>query len=296
MSSAQPIPWYLYPISMVFGALEGNGVSTEKGVDLRVPYHTPITPLFPGTVRSVATGPYGQEVDVTGVLNGQQVTASYVHLDQALVSQGQSVGLGTELGISGGQNQGGYHPASPAYSSYPHIEFSLWPRGTSPYGGTPYNPMAYINAVQSSQGAILSEGQNAQALPQSFLGANVLGSLGSLWPNFGGTSVGAAQGATSGGTGDIAAAISSGIQSGLSGVGTNIGSGFVGGFQSAIQNALHVNGLPDLLWRAGLLLVALVLIIVIAQAITMKGTQNTVEMVSQSKPVQTAKNVLPFVK
>ena len=51
-----------------------------------------------------------------------------------------------------------------------------------------------------------------------------------------------------------------------------------------------------MLWRAGLLVVALVLIIVIAQAITMKGTQNTVEMVSQSKPVQTAKNVLPFVK
>lgn len=275
-------PWYLYPISMRFGAVEGNGVSTEKGVDLRVPYHTPITPLFPGTVRSVATGPYGQEVDVTGMLNGQQVTASYVHLDQALVSQGQSVGLGTELGISGGQNVGGYHPASPAYSSYPHIEFSLWPSGTSPYGGTPYNPMSYINAVQSSQGAILSEGQSAQSIPQSFLSGGILGGVGN--------------GLSSLSPANLQAAVSNGIQSGLSGVGTDIGSGFVGGFQSAVQNALHVNGLPDLLWRAGLLIVALVLIIVIAQAITMRATQNTVETVSNSRPVQTLRNLAPFVR
>lgn len=268
-------PWYLYPISMQFGATEGNGVSKEKGVDLRVPYHTPITPLFPGTVRSVATGPYGQEVDVTGLLNGQQVTASYVHLDEALVSPGQPVGLGTELGVSGGQNQGGFHPASPAYSSYPHLEFSLWPSGTTPYGGSPYNPMALIGAVQSSQGSILPalSGSAPSSAPTqsnpllSFLQGGATQAAGSspiinIQPP------------------DIAGGIASGFQA--------VGDRFLG--------ALGVARLPDLLWRAGLLLVALVLIIVVAQALSARATQNTVELVANSKPVQTLKSVAPFVK
>lgn len=286
MSAAQP--WYLFPISKNF-----NGAS-EKGVDLRVPYHTPITPLFPGVVRSVATGPYGQEVDVTGLLNGQQVTASYVHLDQALVSRGQTVGLGTELGVSGGQNSGGFHPASPAYSSYPHIELSLWPSGTTPYGGKPYDPMAFIDAVQSSQGSNLpgasaatstSAGSSANPL------ASLLASLGGVFPTLGGTTAGSIQGAT--GTTilqapNLSADIASGVASGLTGGASGIG--------GTILQALHVARLPDLLWRAGLLIVALVLIIVVASALTAKATQNAVEMVSNSKPVQTAKNVAPFVK
>lgn len=279
MSSAHPAaaPWYLYPISMSFGATEGNGVSTEKGVDLGVPYHTPITPLFPGTVRSVATGPYGQEVDVTGLLNGQQVTASYVHLDEALVSQGQPVGLGTELGISGGQNSGGFHPASPAYSSYPHIEFSLWPSGTSPYGGQPYNPMAFINAVQSSQGSILPALSGSPPSSAPTQSSPLLSLLGGVTNPFGGAGSASIVNIQ---PPDIAGGIASGFQA--------VGETMLG--------ALGVSRLPDLLWRAGLLIVALVLIIVVAQALTGQATQNTVEMVSQSKPVQTAKNVLPFVK
>ena len=288
MSSAQPIPWYLYPISMSFGALEGNGVSTEKGVDLRVPYHTPITPLFPGTVRSVATGPYGQEVDVIGMLNGQQVTASYVHLDEALVSPGQAVGLGTELGVSGGQNQGGFHPASPAYSSYPHIEFSLWPGGSTPYAGQPYDPMAFINAVQASQGADLQPIQpNApSSTPPSAsllasLGANLSG-LFPTGPTTGGATTAILQAPNL--SGDIASGVAGGISGGASGIG------------ATILQALGVARLTDLLWRVGLLVVALVLIIVVASALTAKATQNVVEGVANSKPAQTVRQVAPFVK
>lgn len=285
-------PWYLYPITKSFNA------GTEKGVDLGVPYHTPVNPLFPGVVTAVDTGPYGQEVNVQGVLNGQNVNAAYVHLDQATAFVGEPVTQSSLLGYSGGQTSGGLHPASTAYSSGPHIEFSLWPSTTTPYTGKPYNPMQFIAAVQSSQGAILpalDTTQSAQALPQSFLsgatGANVLGSLGGLFPNLGGSSAGAISSGPSVSilqAPNLSADIASGIQGGVTGAASSIGGTFLG--------ALHVKSLPDVLWRAGLLVVALVLIIVIAQAITMKGTQNTVEMVSQSKPVQTAKNVLPFVK
>lgn len=290
MSSATP--WYLQPITQSF-----NG-GKEKGVDLGVPYHTPINPLFPGVVTAVDTGPYGQEVNVQGVLNGQTVNAAYVHLDQATVAVGQPVSQSSLLGYSGGQTSGGLHPASTAYSSGPHIEFSLWPSGTTPYVGKPYNPMGFIQAVQSSGGGILpalDTTQSAQALPQSFLagatGANLLGSLGSLWPTQGGTSAGAVSGASGPivlQLPSIAGDLTSGIQSGVTGAASGIGRGLLGAF--------HVNSLVDLLFRAGLLIVALVLIIVIAQALTAKATQNSVELVSQSKPVQTAKNVLPFVK
>lgn len=269
MTTASPqTPWYLYPISMGFGATEGNGISTEKGVDLRVPFHTPITPLFPGVVRSVATGPYGQEVDVTGLLNGQQVTASYVHLDQALVSQGQTVGLGTELGVSGGQNQGGFHPASPAYSTYPHIEFSLWPSGTTPYGGQPYNPMGFIESVQASQGANLGA---VQAQPT----ANALQSfLGGVGAPLGGGLGGALSGATL-----------VNIQP------PDIAGGIAGGLGQLGHSALAsvgVSSLSDLLWRGLLWGLAIILVIVVATALVGRGAASATDVVINSRPVQDA--------
>jgi hypothetical protein len=267
-------PWYLYPVTKQF-----NG-GTEKGVDLGTPYHTPVTPLFPGVVSAVNTGPYGQEVDVRGLLNGQPVTASYVHLDQALVGVGQPVTQASELGVSGGQLAGGAHPASPAYSTGPHIEFSLWPSGTTPYAGTPYNPMSFIQAVQGNQGA------------------NVLGALGA-----------------SGGATDSTLASLQSILGGLSGNLGNLGNlsgvgqgspiiniqppDIAGGVTSAASQigrntlaALHVGSFSDLLWRAALLVVALVLIIVIAQALSAKATEGVTADIISSPPVQaTAKAI-----
>ena len=257
-------PWYEYPVSMGFGALEGNGVSTEKGIDLRVPYHTPITPLFPGVVRSVATGPYGQEVDVTGLLNGQQVTASYVHLDQALVSQGQTVGLGSELGVSGGQNQGGFHPASPAYSSYPHIEFSLWPAGTTPYGGKPYNPTQYIEALQANPSAVLGVANPAGAPAPT---NPILSFLGGATNPFRSNA-------------PIINIQPPDITGGLTGAASQIGKN--------VLNSLGAGSLPDLLWRGLLLTLALILVTVVAIALVSRGARATTDVVINSKPVQDA--------
>lgn len=269
MSTSEPIskppePWYLRPITKQF-----NG-GTEKGVDLGVPYHTPITPLFPGVVSAVDTGPYGQEVDVQGLLNGQPVTASYVHLDQALVAVGQPVTQASELGVSGGQLSGGAHPASPAYSSGPHIEFSLWPSGTTPYTGTPYNPMAFIQSVQGSQGADvlagLAGGSGATTdSTQASMQASLLSILGGL------------SGAMSGGSTLISIQppdIAGGVTTAASAIGRNA------------LAALHLGSFSDLLWRAGLLIVSLVLIIVIAQALSARATEGVTAEIISSPPVQ----------
>ena len=269
-------PWYLDPITQQF-----NGAS-EKGVDLGVPYHTPVTPLFPGVVTGVKTGPYGQEVDVAGQVKGQQVTSSYVHIDQALVAVGQPVTQATTLGLSGGQLAGGYHPASPAYSSGPHIEFSLWPSGTTPYVGTPYNPMNLIKSVQGNPTAVLGSlnGGNTAAATSS-VNASLLQELLAAMsntaniPNPFGPVSGAVQGATSQPIVNIQ----------MPSIGQGIADGFTALGQSFLGH-LGASSLSDLLWRAGLLLVALVLLIVVAQAITMKGTQTVVESVTGVKPSQ----------
>jgi hypothetical protein len=263
---------------MQFGALEGNGVSTEKGIDLRVPYHTPITPLFPGVVRSVATGPYGQEVDVTGLLNGQQVTASYVHLDEALVSPGQAVGLGSEIGLSGGQNQGGFHPASPAYSTYPHIEFSLWPAGTTPYGGQPYDPMNYIEALQANPSAVLGVANPAGA-PGSSGASNWLQSF--------------LQGGATQSVGESSPIINiqpPDIAGGLRSAGNSL-LGVLGGVGPDAQSKLH-----DLLWRALLWGLAIILVIVVAVALTSRGTAHVTDVVINSRPVQDAARLSQFAR
>lgn len=294
MAAQQQQPWYLAPISMQFGALEGNGVSTEKGVDLREPFHTPITPIFPGTVRSVATGPYGQEVDVTGTLNGQPVTASYVHLDLAEVAQGQQVGQNTVLGLSGGQNVGGYHPASPAYSTYPHVELSLWPASETPYSGTPINPMSFINSVQSSGGATVTSqfagSQVGNASASVLQGASAgLGGLGAyLQGLIGGAASQASQEASQQTTAAISNGLAGGIAAGATASASAIGDNFLA--------ALHVTSLQDFLWRLGLVVAGGLILWIAFQALVLKTEVNVVSGVANSKPVKAAARLAPFVR
>jgi hypothetical protein len=85
-------------------------------------------------------------------------------------------------------------------------------------------------------------------------------------------------------SGDIASGVTSGLTGAASGVG------------ATVLRSLGVARLPDLLWRAGLLIVALVLIIVVAQALSAQATQQAVESVANSRPVQTATRVAALVR
>lgn len=283
MSSAgglQPKPWYLDPITQSF-----NG-GKEKGVDLGVPYHTPVTPTFPGTVSGISYGPYGAEVNVTGNLNGQPVTAAYVHLDTVNVSPGQQVGQASTLGLSGGQLSGGQHPASPAYSSGPHIEFSLWPGGSTPYVGTPYNPMSFINAVQGSGGGLvntLASGAGNVAQGGTALGNNAvsdayaqaLASLSNLLPKLSSNGVNVPANVNvsiPGLSGSVASGVGAGITQGIQ-------QGLIGGFMQWVG----VTSASDLFWRMGLILAAFVIGYVLLEATVLHDVSGVAVQVATNR-------------
>jgi hypothetical protein len=282
--SIQPKPWYLDPITQSF-----NG-GKEKGVDLGVPFHTPVTPAFPGTVSGISYGPYGAEVNVTGNLNGKPVTAAYVHLDTVNVATGQQVGQASTLGLSGGQLSGGQHPASPAYSSGPHIEFSLWPGGSTPYVGTPYNPMSFINAVQGSGGGLvntLASGAGNVAQGGTALGNNAvsdayaqaLANLSNLLPNLASNGVNVPS-TVSLSIPNLGSSISAGVASGVgAGLTQGIQQGLIGGFMQWVG----VTSASDLFWRFGLILAAFVIGYVILEATVLHDVSGVAVQVATNR-------------
>lgn len=120
-------PWNQYPIT------QAHGVNGEQGVDFGVPFHTPLTPILPGQVQRVdcSTG-WRCEIDILTSYQGQNFIESFLHIDQPMVSAGQSVNTNTILGLSGGQTSGGLNPDDPNFSTGPHTEFDMF-RGTVPW-------------------------------------------------------------------------------------------------------------------------------------------------------------------
>lgn len=130
-------PWYDAPIT------QAHGVNGEQGIDLGTAYGTPITPLDPGTINAVQFGPFGGLVGEQTALGEEY----FLHLDQVAATVGESVGPQDVIGLSGGQNMGGQHPASPAYSSGPHTEYGIF---TGPLFASPaLDPTSVINAARS---------------------------------------------------------------------------------------------------------------------------------------------------
>lgn len=107
-----------------------------NGDDIPVPFHTPITAIFPGTI-------YNEYVDASGataIIQADNPTDLkgvpyyyYAHLDTFNVSTGQHVNPGDVVGLSGGQLTGGQHPASTQFSTGPHIMLGESKTGTIPY-------------------------------------------------------------------------------------------------------------------------------------------------------------------
>lgn len=215
------------------------GHNGETGVDIGLPYHTPVYALTSGPV--LATGYYGGGgvVSIDSLLNGGGINGPasvyYQHLSDITVSPGQYVQAGQLIGYSGGQIGYGDHPSTTQYSDGPHIEVGInAPYGTATSGlwrpqGPNVNPVPFLQGVE----------QNAQA-----------GIVGGAAPI-----VGDAFSATSA---DIANGISTGLQGAVSGV------------ESGLLGAIGVKSLPDLLWRLGLIFFGVV-IILLAGAALMRG-------------------------
>jgi hypothetical protein len=129
--------WYTYPIVGDFGQQLQGFTYPVQGEDIETPFHTPITTPFAGTITAAYYDAGGGQVilkadDPSQVRN--KIPYFWVaHLDNIFAGLNQHLAAGGTLGISGGQNTGGSHPAAPNYSSGPHTEFGLAKSNSIPY-------------------------------------------------------------------------------------------------------------------------------------------------------------------
>jgi murein DD-endopeptidase MepM/ murein hydrolase activator NlpD len=99
-----------------------NG-SSEQGIDLTQTLDTPITSLTFGQVlNTFYYGGGGVVVIESTIRRYGKVAVYYQHLDLIAVKTGDTIKVGQVIGYSGGQLQGGHHPATSQFSSGPHIE------------------------------------------------------------------------------------------------------------------------------------------------------------------------------
>jgi hypothetical protein len=102
--------------------------SFHRGVDIGMPTGAPVVAAAAGVV-SIArhSASAGNFIEVTHP-NGQKTR--YLHLSQFLVTQGQAVGRGQQIGLVG----------STGTSSGPHLHFEIW------VGGQPVDPVPRLPA------------------------------------------------------------------------------------------------------------------------------------------------------
>lgn len=229
----QEVTYFLTHIARAFmGGYSGSG---ENGIDVSMPTGTPIYAVQGGKV--VGAGYYGGG----GVVSIQSAPGKvwyYQHLDQNSMQAGQTVQAGELVGYSGGQNTGGNHPALPQYSSFQHIEIGvnapwsgIWGGGEGPN----INPVPDLSQVGS---------QNANVATQ----------------NVGPESTGIASASSS----------SSSSATGTGGFSLTDPSTWVPGILQGFLSSFGLNSFQDLLWRAGFIIVGIILVIVGIQMMVIK--------------------------
>jgi len=137
--------WYNLPVTHGFFSEYNPSIwdTPHFAVDIGMPVDTPITAFKSGKVVQADYAywggqPGGGEVWIQP--DDGSTEYYFYHLDENDVSSGQHVNAGDKVGLSGGQNVGGQHPAAPEWSSGPHLHvgyFTEWkstPIGTRPYG------------------------------------------------------------------------------------------------------------------------------------------------------------------
>lgn len=157
--------WYANPITHGYISSYDPSVwdTPHYAVDIAMPLHTPVTALKSGTVVQADYAPWGGEVFIQP--DDRSTEYYYYHFDENEVATGQHVNQGQEVGLSGGQNQGGVHPVPSEWSSGPHTHigyFTNWtstPIGTRPYGPdiTPLINQAKIGGLGSGGESTLSQ-------------------------------------------------------------------------------------------------------------------------------------------
>lgn len=145
-SVQQEARYWLANITQSFGQ---NG---ETGVDIGLPYHTPVYSLTGGTVlgRQDQYGGGG----VTSIGLDPTHSIYYQHMADIVVNVGQKINPGQLIGYSGGQLGYGDNPSSTRFSSGPHIEVGI----NAPFGGAWHplganvNPLGFLQGIAGGTG------------------------------------------------------------------------------------------------------------------------------------------------
>jgi len=129
--SATPRVWPVegYVSSLFGGRLDpfSGRKQSHKGLDIVAPYKTPIKATAAGKVIKAgwSTGGYGNQVIVD---HGYGIKTMYAHLNSIVVSVGDTLSMGDEVGLLG--NTG--------YSTGPHLHYEVW------LNDVPTNPSNYL--------------------------------------------------------------------------------------------------------------------------------------------------------
>jgi murein DD-endopeptidase MepM/ murein hydrolase activator NlpD len=144
-SSGANLKWLSMPITHGYITnYQGPGTDTPHyAVDIATPFHTKIGAPWAGTVLLAQQGlPWGTQVFIRRNDNGK-IYYLY-HLDTLNVHTGDTLVQGQFIGLSGGQNSGGFNPSTPAMSSGPHTHIgyinSLTSYVSTPIGSRPIGP------------------------------------------------------------------------------------------------------------------------------------------------------------
>jgi peptidoglycan LD-endopeptidase LytH len=128
-----------------WGADRDAGARRHEGIDMFAPRLTPVVAAADGRVTRVNENNLGGKV-VWMRPNGRNFTLYYAHLDQQLVSDGQSVKTGDTLGLMG--NTGN------AKHTAPHLHFGIYTSGGA------VDPFPFVNPVIKSPAGITAPVKN----------------------------------------------------------------------------------------------------------------------------------------
>jgi len=170
--------WFNYPIQhgYVPSHLASDWDSPHYAVDIPMPMDTPITAFKSGVVAqedyAVWGGkPGGGEVFIKPDDGSDEYY--FYHLDNINVKTGQHITAGDAVGLSGGQNVGGSHPADREWSTGPHLHVGYFTKFVNtPIGARPYGPdiTGEVNLLKA--GGISSGSASTSTTPNTPGGIN----------------------------------------------------------------------------------------------------------------------------
>lgn len=150
----------------------------KGGIDVAMPYHTPVYAVASGPVTYTTPQYGGGGVVVTSIASN--MAFYYQHLSDLVVQPGEYVQAGQLIGYSGGQVGYGDNPSSPQYSTGPHIEVGInWWKAQ----GAHIDPLPFIQQLANNYslhdiGTSSAGGTTVQANPTSTQTSNATQSFG----------------------------------------------------------------------------------------------------------------------